>query len=176
MRACRCRQVPTNRRISLERRLPLSYAQQIETTGFISKAILWDPIRSPSSESAQLSLNPQGCQNVQDVGTENMATTYLVRRWGCGVDNPSESDMRAALSELATEDEEHPDCWLSDENGWHIAAFGSGLVILENPETNEGPWHMIAQSHDSILHLWVLLQSGKMDEIRGKPWTNGYGQ
>jgi hypothetical protein len=103
-----------------------------------------------------------------------MAITYLVRRWGGGGENPSESDLRFALSELATHDEEHPDCWLSDENGWTISAFQSGRVILENPETNEGPWHMIAQTHESILHLWRLLQSGKMEEIREKPWNEGY--
>lgn len=102
-------------------------------------------------------------------------TTYLERRWGGGGKNPSENELRAALTELSQPDEEHPDCWLSDENGWTIAAHHTGKVVLENPESDEGPWHMKNQSSDAVLQLWRLLQAGEMAAIRAMPWTNGYG-
>jgi hypothetical protein len=101
-------------------------------------------------------------------------TTCLERRWGGGGKNPKEVDLRAALAELAKPDEEHPDCWLSDENGWTIAAHQSGKVVLENPESDEGPWQMKNQTHESILDLWRLLQAGDIQAIRAKAWNAGY--
>ena len=92
----------------------------------------------------------------------------------CTRKNPKEVDLRAALAELAKPDEEHPDCWLSDENGWTIAAHQSGKVVLENPESDEGPWHMKNQTHESILDLWRLLQAGDIQAIRAKAWNAGY--
>jgi hypothetical protein len=65
--------------------------------------------------------------------------THLTNRWGVTTSNPGANDLEAALVELETADQEHPDCWLSNEDEWTVSAFGSGLVILENVETNEGP-------------------------------------
>ena len=104
-----------------------------------------------------------------------MTTTYLERRWGGGGKNPSAVELRDALAELAQPDPEHPDCWLSDENGWTISAFGSGLVVFENAETGEGPFHMKRQSHEAVLELWRLLSLGEIETIRLKPWLTGYG-
>jgi hypothetical protein len=98
---------------------------------------------------------------------------YLTKRWGETVDNPDKGQLAAALEELRTSDSEHPDCWLSDENGWTISAFDSGLVILENAETGEGPWHMRGVSKPEIVRLWGLLASGKLDEIRQSSWLSG---
>jgi hypothetical protein len=109
-----------------------------------------------------------------NIGRKTM-TTYLERRWGGGGKNPSEKELRAALAELSTPDEEHPDCWLSDENGWTIAGHQSGKVVLENPESDEGPWHMKKKSPDEVLELWRLLQSGDITAIRAMPWLDGYG-
>ena len=99
---------------------------------------------------------------------------YLTKRWGETVDNPDSSEFAAALEELGTADPEHPDCWLADENGWTVSAFNSGVVILENPETGEGPWHMRGISKPEVVRLWNLLASGKLDEIRLSPWVSGY--
>ena len=101
-------------------------------------------------------------------------TTYLERRWGGGGENPSESDLLEALSELSRPDPEHPDCWLYDENGWTIAAFESGKVVLENDETDEGPWHMTGVDHELVLTLWRHLQKGQLSAIREFPWIEGY--
>ena len=101
--------------------------------------------------------------------------TYLQRRWGGGSENPTEAEMRGALAELVTPDNEHPDCWLSDENNWTISAYQSGLLVLENVESDEGPWHMKEQNTEAVLELWRLLQEGDMVAIRMKPWLEGYG-
>jgi hypothetical protein len=104
-----------------------------------------------------------------------MPKTFLQRRWGGGGQDPTEADLRDALGELAKPDEEHPDCWLSDETGWTIAAFQSGKVVLENVESDEGPWYMEDQTNDQIAELWRLLQIGDIETIRQKPWLEGYG-
>jgi hypothetical protein len=83
--------------------------------------------------------------------------------------------MRSALAELDSHDPEHPDCWLSDDIGWSIAAFESGLVTLENLESGDGPWHMKGQTREVVLELWKLLQAGNIAAIRSKGWLEGYG-
>jgi hypothetical protein len=100
---------------------------------------------------------------------------YLTKRWGESVDNPTISDLQSALAELEVDDPEHPDCWLQDQTSWAISAFGSGLIILENAETNEGPWHMRGASRQQVLELWGLLQSNRLDLIRKRDWQPGYG-
>ncbi len=102
-------------------------------------------------------------------------TTHLERRWGGGGKNPSEKELRTALAELASPDDEHPDCWLSDENGWTVAAHQSRKVVLENSESGDGPWHMNDQSHEAVLDLWRLLQAGDIAAVRSRPWNQGYG-
>jgi hypothetical protein len=100
--------------------------------------------------------------------------TYLERRWGGGGEDPSDEELSEALFELLKPDEEHPDCWLSDENGWTIAAHHSGRVVLENPESDEGPWHLPHADHAVVLTLWNHLKDGNLASIRTYPWLPGY--
>jgi hypothetical protein len=100
---------------------------------------------------------------------------HLTKRWGGTLSNPEAKDLRAALAELDVDDPEHPDCWLEDELGWGISAFGSGLVIFENVETNEGPWHMRRVSREQVLELWNLLRTGRVEALRHLAWKPGYG-
>ena len=104
-----------------------------------------------------------------------MPKTGLERRWGGGCEDPCENDMRAALAELDTPDDEHPSCWLTDENGWALSAYQSGLVIFESLAKGEGPWHLKNQTYDQVIELWRLLQLGEIEKIRNRPWQNGYG-
>lgn len=104
-----------------------------------------------------------------------MTKTFLARRWCGSVQNPNRKKLRAALAELSKLDGEHPDCWLSDEMGWTVAAFQSGKVVLENSESDEGPWHMMSQSNDQILKVWRRLQAGDIAGIRQMHWQAGYG-
>jgi len=85
-------------------------------------------------------------------------------------------DLDSALRELDQLDEEHPDCWLSDEAGWTVSVFGSGLVILENLESGEGPWHMRGVTRAGTRDLWLLLMAGDLASLRSRPWKDGYGE
>lgn len=104
-----------------------------------------------------------------------MASTYLVNRWGGSEDNPTVEKMLSALSELDVHDPEHPDCWLSDGSGWTIAAHEGGLLVLENVESGEGPWHLANAPRTLVLQLWQALQRGELNEIQKQDWKDGYG-
>ena len=90
--------------------------------------------------------------------------TSLVFRWGDSQKNPTVEEMRAALAELDTPDEEHRSTWLTDDDGWSVDVYDTGLVIFDHK------FEDICQrrdvSRDEALELWLLLQRGKHDEIR----------
>jgi hypothetical protein len=72
--------------------------------------------------------------------------------------------MRVALAELDTPDTEHPSTWLSDEDGWTVDVYESGLVIFSHQ--SEDICERGDVTRDEALELWLLLQQGKRDEIR----------
>jgi hypothetical protein len=102
-------------------------------------------------------------------------TCHLTKRWGEGVANPCESDLLSALDELKQSDPEHPDCWVSDEGGWSLSAHEGGLVVLENIETDEGPWHMRGVKPETVLQYWQMLIRGDIALLRALSWKGGYG-
>ena len=91
-------------------------------------------------------------------------STGLVTRWGGGEDDPTLEHLRAALAELDTSDMEHPSTWLSDEDGWTVDVYETGLVIFTHKF--EDICERRGVSRDGALELWLLLQQGKRDEIR----------
>jgi hypothetical protein len=99
---------------------------------------------------------------------------HLTKRWGEGIANPSDNDLVAALEELKEKDPEHPDCWVSDDAGWSIAAHEGGLVTFENVETGEGPWHMRGVSPSAVHQYWRTLISGDIAALHKLPWEPGY--
>jgi hypothetical protein len=92
--------------------------------------------------------------------------TNLQTRWGDGVENPTIDELRAALAELDTPDNEHPNTWLSDEDEWAVDVYESGLVIFSHQFEDICKRQNI--SRDEALALWLLLQQGKREEIRQK--------
>ena len=100
---------------------------------------------------------------------------YAYNRMGRTVASPDEAAMSLLLDSLAAPDPEHPDVSLSHESGWCASVFGSGLGVLENVETGEGPWHMRLPSPQHALDLWQLLSGGQIAEIQARPWVPGYG-
>lgn len=90
--------------------------------------------------------------------------TGLETRWGGGSENPTVEEMGAALAELDTPDMEHPNTWLSDDEGWTIDVYESGLVIFSHED------EVICERRDvtrgEALELWLLLQQGRRDEIK----------
>ncbi len=99
---------------------------------------------------------------------------HVQTRWGESEDSPSKKRMKEILAELETEDPEHPDTWLTHESGWTLSVHESGLVVLENPESDEEPKHLPKLSRSHALGLWVKLAKGKLDELAREPWTAGY--
>ena len=89
--------------------------------------------------------------------------TYLETRWGGGPENPTVEEMRTALLELSVPDEEHPDTWLSDADGWTVIADETGLVTLTAAEKVMSRRSDVSQ--EDVLVLWQLLQQGKRNEI-----------
>lgn len=71
--------------------------------------------------------------------------------------------MRAALAELDTPDAEHPSTWLSDQDGWTVDAYESGLVIFSNAAGEVCRKEQVARG--DVLALWVLLQQARRKEI-----------
>jgi len=92
--------------------------------------------------------------------------TGLVKRWGGGEENPTEPQLRAALSELSVPDEEHPSTWLSDDDGWTVDVYESGLILFSHQFVDICKRRDV--SREEALELWLLLQQGKRDEIREK--------
>jgi hypothetical protein len=90
--------------------------------------------------------------------------TGLATRWGGGQENPTVEEMRAALAELDRPDMEHPSTWLSDDDGWTVDVYESGLVMFGHQF--EDICERRGVTRDEALELWLLLQQGKRDEIK----------
>jgi len=100
---------------------------------------------------------------------------FAYDRMGSTVILPDEAAMSELLESLAAPDPEHPDVSLSHESGWCASVLGSGLVVLENIETGEGPWHMRLPSPQHAFELWRLLSGGHVAAVQSHPWIPGYG-
>ena len=96
-------------------------------------------------------------------------------RFGGSISRPTEEQLRNLLESLSTPDEEHPDVSLQSESGWCVSAFGSGLVVLENVETGEGPWYLANQRTEQVLALWRAIAFNGAVDIHLDPWLDGYG-
>ncbi len=99
---------------------------------------------------------------------------FAYDRMGRTFASPNAAAMSLLLSSLVMPDPEHPDVSLSHESGWCASVFSSGLVVLENVETGEGPWHMQLPSPQHALDLWLLLSDGQIAAIQSHPWVPGY--
>ena len=100
---------------------------------------------------------------------------HLYRRWGQCLDEPSEEAMASALAELDEDDEEHPDTWLSHENGWSLSADQDGRLTWENADEDGEPRHLLDVSRAKVLALWRRLAEGDLEAIEREPWRPGYG-
>jgi hypothetical protein len=99
---------------------------------------------------------------------------HLRFRWGNSESNVDVDRMAAALGELDTHDQEHPDVSLSHESEWSLSAFESGLLVWENLESGE-PRHMKGVSRREVLRLWIALSQGELSLIEAEAWLPGYG-
>jgi hypothetical protein len=98
---------------------------------------------------------------------------FAYDRMGSTVVLPDEAAMSKLLHSLASPDVEHPGVSLTYESGWCASVFASGLIVLENVETGEGPWHMRLPSPQHALELWRLVACGEIEAVQSRPWP-GY--
>lgn len=97
-------------------------------------------------------------------------------RWGGTDDGPTVERMKEILAQLAEDDLEHPDAWLSMEDGWTLSADQEGLVVWHNVERGVAePRHMRGVTRERMLELWLLVAQGRTNEIDALPWQPGYG-
>jgi len=97
--------------------------------------------------------------------------TSLTQRWGDRVTNPDRADLLRALEELSVLEREHPDCWLTDEEGWTVSVYETGLVVFKSGERKgNGRRKEVCRRYKVPLQeayrLWLLLQKGQRDEIQ----------
>ncbi len=78
------------------------------------------------------------------------------------------------LTELDSEDVEHPCVALTHESEWSLGAYPSGALTWENVTTDDEPRHMNGISRERILELWAKLAEGRIAEIESEPWLPGY--
>ena len=98
---------------------------------------------------------------------------YVVTRWGDSIDDPNEQQMRDVLRELDTEDEEHPDCWLTHDSGWTLSVFEGGRVAFTNDERGLPSRHIPDVSREKVLQLWLRLAAGELDVLEREAWEPG---
>ena len=100
---------------------------------------------------------------------------FAYDQMGATISSPSESQMQQLLASLTSGDLEHPDVSLTHESGWSISVFSTGLLVFENVESREGPWHMRDVTFSRAQEFWLMLAAGKLKELRSLPWAPGYG-
>lgn len=71
------------------------------------------------------------------------------------------SDIDALVAELDEPgDPEHPDVALTDDSGWTLSAFPTGLVIWEHIEGDGAPCHRTSVTRDELVALFSALVRG----------------
>jgi hypothetical protein len=102
----------------------------------------------------------------------------IQHRWGGAEVATSADQLAELLDELESEDDEHPDVWISDNAaGYSVSVFAGsrGLVIWEDHDDVGGPMHMVGYSKAEMLVLFGLVLQGRLAEIDSLPWSPGYG-
>ena len=87
------------------------------------------------------------------------------------------SDLDQLIAELdGPDDPEHPEIAVSDDSGWTLSAFPSGLVIWEDVEGGDAPRHRTFVSRHELLDLLLALTRGDVATIDWGAWVHGYGR
>lgn len=119
------------------------------------------------------------------------ATVQLIMRFGKGIMNPSDADMRFALAEIYEENNphcteadyaEHPHAWVSYgfENGdkwtaYTVTVGRRGTVRIEkwdDQDDDEPVFEQVinAVMQDQALSMWRMLADGKIEELSRLKW------
>lgn len=77
------------------------------------------------------------------------------------------------LDDLAHADDEHPDVSLSDDEGWCLSFFRSGLVVFENIDDDvDSSLRLRDVSREQQLQLMAWLDAGQFDLIQALDWED----
>lgn len=96
---------------------------------------------------------------------------------GISMLNPDTEALRtllASLDEPAADEMEHPDVSLvHDPSSWSISVFPSGIVTLEQLDSNEtAPLYLRDVSREEALQLWLELARGEIERVRSRDWIS----
>lgn len=110
--------------------------------------------RAASEDFCPFCTAPSAHSPVRKRSPSSAVDTGLETRWGGGPANPTVEEMRSALAELDSPDMEHPSTWLSDDAGWTVDVYESGLVIFSYQSADICERRGV--SRDEALELWLL--------------------
>ena len=95
---------------------------------------------------------------------------HLTNRQGASIADVNPAAIDAALGELGgPEDDEHPDVAISDEHGWTLSAFPSGLLIWENVEGEGQPVHLRDVPRSQMRRLFLAVLHGDSEVVTAEP-------
>lgn len=94
---------------------------------------------------------------------------------GVSILNPDTEEMRnllATLDEPGADEADHPDVALiHDASGWSMSVFPSGIVTLENLNSDDSaPLYMDSVSRSESLKMWIELSRGEIERLMKRNW------
>jgi len=98
---------------------------------------------------------------------DNMKYDYigLQTRWGDGNRSPSTDDLKKAIQELNTKDDEHPCAFVSNEFGDVVEAYQDGKVLYYNLDLPNDRKEIKVDKLNKILDIWILFCEEKKGEL-----------
>ena len=101
---------------------------------------------------------------------------FACDRRGATIESPASPVLQERLASLhGMSDPEHPEVSRTHESGGSLSAFPSGLIVFENVETGEGPWHLPNVSAERVVDYWAALAEGRHADLKTLSWRVGYG-
>lgn len=79
------------------------------------------------------------------------------------------------LDDLVHSDRDHPDISLSNEDGWVLSIFPSGLVVFENGlDEDDNAMYLRGTGREEQLQLLRWLNDGQLDDIQALDWADEF--
>lgn len=98
---------------------------------------------------------------------------FVETRWGGSEDAPTPKRLAEIVQELDTQDEEHPDTWLTHgATGWTLRLDEDGFAYLEDGYMATVR-HMQGISRETGLDLWLRFAEKGPDGVALDSWRDG---
>jgi hypothetical protein len=80
--------------------------------------------------------------------------------------------LPALIAELDNADAEHTDVSITDESGWGLSAFATGLVIWENVEGDrDTEQQMTGVSRAEMVEMFTDIADGNLEAVAARSWV-----